>query len=201
MRIRLASTVLACWLTPAVPAAGFLLAALSSSGAAHASVAREASLRHLVTVADLAVAGISEEATSVWEEIPEGGKRIVTYTRVHVEDRAFGDSSSDVWVRTLGGVVGNIGQHVEGEASLALGQRTVLFLRAREDGTHGVVEMAQGHYVVQEEKAVPRLKASPRMGTLVKATADLVPARAALVGRALPEALTLIKSERKAAGK
>jgi hypothetical protein len=54
---------------------------------------------------------------------------------------------------------------------------------------------------VQEEKAVPRLKASPRMGTLVKATADLVPARAALVGRALPEALTLIKSERKAAGK
>lgn len=163
---------------------------------AEAALARAATLRHLVTVADLVVEGTPMENTSVWEEIPGSGKRIVTYTRVEIAQSVYGKGSKDVWVRTLGGVVGNIGQRVDGEAVLVPGERAVLFLKALPEGPHAVVEMAQGHYLVKTADNAPRLHPSPRVGGLVAGEGK--PAHLVLGQKIVPEAIDLIRAERKA---
>jgi hypothetical protein len=63
--------------------------------------------------------------TSVWE-----GGRIVTYTDAHVDEPVAGAPLAEhVWVRTLGGDVGRLGQLVEGEAVFTVGRPSLVFLR------------------------------------------------------------------------
>jgi hypothetical protein len=50
-------------------------------------------------------------------------------------------AGDDVWIRTLGGVVGNVGQQVDGEAVLRVGQTSLLFLSAH---AQSVVVTARG---------------------------------------------------------
>lgn len=197
---------------------------------AEATLAREITLRQLVVRADLAVIVTPEESTAVWEDLEGGGKRIVTYTRLRVGETVFGPaggaaSSKDVWVRTLGGIVGEIGQQVEGEAEFRTGERSLVFLLHRGDGTHVVIDMAQGHYPITApitapvtapavpppasapggppvavSPAVPRLRLSPRLGGLVKQETISPLARVLLHDRPLVEAIKLLRDERKAAG-
>ena len=191
---------------------------------AEATLAREITLRQLVVRADLAVLVTPEEATAVWEDIEGGGKRIVTYTRLRVGETVFGPAdgaafSKDVWVRTLGGIVGEIGQQVEGEAEFRSGERSLVFLLHRGDGTHVVIDMAQGQYPVTAPAvspgapavppgqppaatapAVPRLRLSPRLGGLVKQETASPLARVLLRDRPLADAIKLLRDERKAAG-
>jgi hypothetical protein len=83
------------------------------------------------------------EARSVWET-----GRIYTYTRVHVDRAVAGDAKTgdEAWVRTMGGIVGNVGQIVEGEAVLAPGHPSLLFLRAGAAGTFDVTARGQGQF-------------------------------------------------------
>jgi hypothetical protein len=104
-------------------------AALALAPPAEAMLAVEASVQQLVAESDMAVDAMPEESYSTWEDIPKVGRRIVTYTRMRVTDAAFGDVPGEVWVRTLGGHVGDIGQRVEGEAEFSKGSRAVVFLR------------------------------------------------------------------------
>lgn len=87
------------------------------------------------------------EQHAVWE-----GSRIVTYTRVHMESAVAGElkTSSDTWVVTLGGVVGEIGQSVDGEAVLRLGVPSLLFLRPdpSSTGVHIVTARGQGQFPI-----------------------------------------------------
>jgi hypothetical protein len=79
----------------------------------------------LVSQSSAAVFVTPVTQTSVWE-----AGRIFTYTDVHVDTRVAGARlADDVWVRTMGGEVGHIGQEVEGEAVLTIGRPTLLFLR------------------------------------------------------------------------
>src|SRR5580698_3412426 len=56
--------------------------------------------------------------TAVWE-----AGRLVTYTDLHVDTSVAGAGLADeVWVRTLGGAVGRIGQSVAGEAVFTVGR-------------------------------------------------------------------------------
>src|SRR5262245_41457604 len=85
-------------------------------GAAQAGVARPGPLRDLVRASRWVVVGTPLEAIGRWEEVGKS-QRIVTYHRIRV-DRSLGSkasSESELWVRTLGGRVGNIGQVVHGE--------------------------------------------------------------------------------------
>ena len=61
-------------------------------------------------------------ATSVWEN-----GRIATYTRAHVDRVLAGSASNEVWIKTLGGAVGDVGQNVDGEAVLRPGRQSVVF--------------------------------------------------------------------------
>lgn len=205
---RVRGALAALTLTPlAAPVAAGSLVFVALSGAAvqaDASLHLEVTLDHLVKISDLAVEGIPEESRSLWEEVPGGGRRIVTYTRVHVAQAAYGDAGKDVWVRTLGGQVGDVGQKVEGEALLVPGERSVLFLKTFPDGPSRVVEMAQGQYLVRPEAKIDRLLLSPYLGKVLPSRDEKERSRAARVllhGRPLGEAIAAIRLARKDAGR
>jgi len=83
------------------------------------------------------------EARSVWED-----GRVVTYTHVRVDRPIAGElgAGSDAWVRTMGGVAGKVGQLVEGEAVLARGRSSLLFLHPGPAGTLAVTARGQGQF-------------------------------------------------------
>ncbi len=60
------------------------------------------------------------EQRSQWEELG-GARRIVTYTRLSIDRPVAGQPDGEIWVRTLGGAVGDIGQQVSGDAQLKIG--------------------------------------------------------------------------------
>ena len=104
-------------------------------------------------------------ATSVWES-----GRIYTYTQVHVDRAVAGDAAgaTDVWVRTMGGIVGNLGQVVDGEAVLTMGRPALLFLHPGPAGTLQVTARGQGQFpLVVDAKSVSRLSRSSSVGGLV----------------------------------
>ena len=102
-----------------------------------------------------------------------------------------GNPQPEVWVRTLGGHVGDIGQHVDGEAVLMPSRPGLFFLRELPGGTHAPGEarfrllspMGLGHMV-------PKLGASQ--------AADRPPARTELVGRTLDDVAKIVVAERHA---
>jgi hypothetical protein len=108
------------------------------------------------------------EGRSVWE-----GDRIYTYTHVRVDRGVAGEltTGDDAWVRTMGGVVGKVGQVVDGEPVLTRGQSSLLFLHgipARPAGAYDVTARGQGQFpVVTDEKTPPRLVRSTSAGGLV----------------------------------
>ena len=162
------------------------------TGAANAGVARPVALRDLVRESRWVVVGTSIEAVSRWETVGKS-ERIVTYHRIRI-DRALGSkapSESEVWVRTLGGRVGSIGQIVHGEAMVTRGEGAVLFLAPAKDGILGVTAMSQGHFPLQlDARGVQRLAVSPRLSHLVGRGPSAV---RRLVGRSVVEADDLVK--------
>ena len=158
---------------------------------ARAGLARPIGLSELVRTSRHAVVGIPREAFSRWEVIGRG-RRIVTHTRLGVDRLVSGVQVSDgeLWVRTLGGRVGNIGQVVEGEALLRLGERALVFLAPSPDSVLHVTALAQGHYPLRADSAgVERLMPSPRLSALLKGEESAV---RTLVGRRLVEAIDLV---------
>ncbi|HEX7601730.1 MAG TPA: hypothetical protein VF316_09000 [Polyangiaceae bacterium] len=118
------------------------------------------------------------EAHAVWED-----GRIYTYTRVHVDVAVAGSlaGGSDVWVQTMGGEIGDIGQLVEGEAVLVPGKSSMLFLKPAQSGTFVVTARGQGQFPVRIDPATRVAKVNrnrvagvlltPRPGTVARAQA------------------------------
>jgi hypothetical protein len=133
---------------------------------AMASVSVAVSWDGLLALSTNAVVVTPTESLSVWE-----GGRIYTYTRVRVDRAVAGDLSagSEAWVRTMGGIVGPIGQAVEGEAVLAPGLSCLLFLRPGPAGTFEVTARGQGQYAVvaDDPSLPPRIARSHAVGMLV----------------------------------
>jgi hypothetical protein len=132
-------------------------------------------LVHASTVAAL-VTPISQR--SLWE-----AGRIVTYTEVQVDEILGGAvGGGALWVRTLGGEVGTVGQLVDGEPVLSVGRPALLFLhpahaissapspveRPQLPGTFVVTARAQGQFpVVVDEHHELRLHRSSAVGFTV----------------------------------
>ena len=164
---------------------------------AEASVSVLMSLDEMVAASTSVVLGTAAEKKSQWEELA-GGKRIVTYTKIKIDRSLAGSAGSEVWVRTLGGAVDKIGQAVSGEAQIATGSKSVLFLMKRGDVTV-VTGMAQGHFpVVADDKGVSRLRSSPDAGTQVRTPGPTIAARDLLVGQTVDVAAAAISKARKA---
>jgi hypothetical protein len=167
------------------------LVTLLAGSAAYASVVRPLSLAELVQASQHVLVVTALQGHSVWEKVA-GRKRIVTYTRLAVEETvALAQPDSEVMVRTLGGNVGDIGQIVHGEAALVVGQRALAFLRRRDDASLGITAMSQGHYpTLPDAKGALRLTASPRLAELFGPKGSAAVTR--LVGRTLAEARQLV---------
>jgi hypothetical protein len=180
-----------------------------SPRSAAASTFVELSLAELVSKSTLVVAVTPLDSRSLWEDSEGGhGRRIITYTRVRVDRILDGQVSGEIWVRTLGGQVDDIGQHVEGEAVLPAEKPLLLFLRARPDGTHAVVGMGQGNYPLEAPSAGGPLRIVPpralgRLVSKVQAQGQValsqsdLPARLALAGQTLDAAAKLVQAERR----
>ncbi|AUX23455.1 hypothetical protein SOCEGT47_039800 [Sorangium cellulosum] len=174
---------------------------LSGPREAHAAVSIQLSLDELVSFTSYVVVATATEQRSQWEEIG-GARRIVTYTRLTVDRAVAGQPDADVWVRTLGGVVGDVGQQVSGDAHIKLGTQAMLFL-TRAGSAVVVSGMAQGHYPVVDgaeprgltggpRVAVRRLAPSPDSGTLLPRPGPSISAREQLVGATLDAAIDLV---------
>jgi hypothetical protein len=122
------------------------LAAVLLPSDASASVSIAIKFDELVKDADVVAIVTAGESQSIWEE-----GRIYTYTKVKVDQGVAGDigAGADGWVRTMGGVVGKIGQMVDGEPVFTTGKQSLLFLhKFRGDGIFEVSARAQGQYPI-----------------------------------------------------
>jgi hypothetical protein len=142
------------------------LAAATVATDASASVMIAVPFDSLVKDADAVAVVVPQDAKSVWEE-----GRIYTYTRVKIEQGVAGDTSGgEVWIRTMGGVVGKVGQMVDGEPVFTAQKSNLLFLRKfKAGGTWEVSARAQGQYpvVFDEAKKTKRLTRSANVGVLL----------------------------------
>src|SRR5215813_5974666 len=120
-----------------------LLAVLLLAVPARASVVEPLDLPALSRGADLIVRGQVVRAVSTWD-----GDHIVTRSTIEVRRVWKGRAGRTVVVRTLGGVVGTIGQKAPGEASLAPGEEVILFLEAAGGGEFLPAGMALGKFAV-----------------------------------------------------
>lgn len=151
---------LGAWVSVAV-------AASTASVDARASVSIQITWEGLIHDSSAAVVATSVETLSVWEN-----GRIYTYARVQVDRAVAGDlpTGAQVWVRTMGGVVGKIGQMVEGEAVLSTGETGLLFLHPGPVGAYVVTARGQGQFPLvpsADPKAPPHLVRSNAAGALV----------------------------------
>ncbi len=140
-------------------------AALSITTDAPASVSIAVTFDGLVRETSLSAVVTPLEQRSAWEN-----GRIYTFTRVNI-DRVLARATpvpaspttpTEAWVRTMGGIVGKIGQAVDGEAVLTIGRPSLLFLHPGPPGTLEVTARGQGQFpiVVDDKKATRVIRAS-----------------------------------------
>ena len=112
-----------------------IVAMLILPAQASASSARQASLTELVELSTDIVVGQVETRESFWDK-----QRIYTKHLVSVQETWFGkQSEKTIEVLTLGGVVGNLGQSVDGSPKLEQGQQVLLFMaRDAKAGLHPI---------------------------------------------------------------
>jgi hypothetical protein len=112
------------------------------------------SVEELASAAQLVVRGRVARVTSRWSD---DGLRIFTYAEVETSSTWKGTPAPRVTVLVPGGVVGRIGQRVDGAPTFAEGEEVVAFLHRAEAGAHRVTGLAQGKFTVEAGVARPDL--------------------------------------------
>jgi hypothetical protein len=119
-------------------------------------------------LADSEIAGVVTPIgrRSLWES-----GRIYTYTEARFDRVIAGDAAlgQHVWIRTMGGVVGHVGQRVDGEAVLLPGESSLLFLQEGPAGSFEVTARGQGQFpiVVDQTGKLTRVVRSHSMGMIL----------------------------------
>lgn len=129
-------------------------AALAVAPAARAAQAVPVSVEDLALHSDLVVEGEVVDVRSAWSA---DGLRILTTAEIHPSAAWVGEARGRVKVVVPGGVVGDVGQRVDGAPSFAKGEAVVVFLRAAEAGAYRVTGLAQGKFRVEGAQARPDL--------------------------------------------
>lgn len=147
--------------------AALVAVAAASTTDASASVSIAIPFDNLVKDADMVAVVTAGEPSSVWED-----GRIYTYTKIKVDQGVAGEigAGAEGTVRTMGGVVGKIGQMVDGEPVFVSGKSSLLFLhKLKGASTFEVSARAQGQYAVvtDEAKKTRRLVKSAHAGLLL----------------------------------
>lgn len=116
--LRAGARLLVALLFTLAPAAGF------------ATVVRAATLEQLAAQTPVIVRARVGQQQARWDD---GRSRIHTFTEVLVTEALKGDVPKSLMVRQPGGVVDELGQHVDGAARFTQGEDVVLFLEAPAD--------------------------------------------------------------------
>jgi hypothetical protein len=144
--------------------AGLLLTLVARD--VRASVSLAATWEALLHESTAAVVVTPIEARAVWED-----GRIYTYTHVNVDRAIAGElaSGASPWVRTMGGVVGKIGQIVDGEPVLVPGRSSLVFLHPGPVGAFEVTARGQGQFpvVVDDPRLPARVVRSNSAGAIL----------------------------------
>ena len=173
---------------------GTLIATAVWSKASLASTARAVSLPDLVQRSSRIARATTLESSARYEDIGDT-RHIVSYSRLRVDEVLHGATDPEIWVRTLGGRVGEVGEIVHGEAELALQESSLVFLHTLPDGVQQVTAMAQGHYpLAMDDAGLPRLHASRNLAHLLGGAPSAV---AQLNGMRFSEARDLIRGARR----
>ena len=130
------------------------LAALLLSGPARAAVAVPSSVEELARDADAVVRG---RVVSKTARFTPDHRRIFTWVEVEPSSVWAGTAKGRVTVLVPGGVVGDIGQRVDGMPAFAQGEDVVVFLSGAEAGAFRVTGLAQGKFSVKDGTATPDL--------------------------------------------
>lgn len=161
-------------------------------GSAHASVSYAVDTDRLLTRAELVIRATPLDDYCTWE-----GTRIVTYTKLHVDERIAGETKeSDIWVRSLGGEVEHLAQWVDGEPVFTIGQPTLMFLGKDTSGAYVSVARAQGQMPMRFDETTKTwvTRKNPYVGVLVPRKAEAAPPSASTAGKAAtPTTKTAVK--------
>jgi hypothetical protein len=168
---------------------------LLTAAPADAAVARALGIRELVDRSKRVVVATALEQACEWQVIG-GSRRIVTLTRVRVEELVTGATpeASELMLQTLGGRVGKVGQLVDGEAELVVGENSLVFTREVLTGLYGVTAMAQGHYPIGVEARGKVLRPSRSLPALIAGKEAAVER---LRNVTLSDALNLVRGARR----
>lgn len=155
-----------------------VLSALFASPPAGASILVALDLQELAAESDRIAVG----RVVLTEPVRLGSGTIRTRCRILVEQELRGFDDSEIIVETLGGQIGTLGMRVAGAASLALGDRVVVFAKGDGGVTFRPVGMAQGVMRIKREdgrdlvspsNGGALLVRSDERGTMVKSTGPL----------------------------
>lgn len=155
-----------------------LAAAATMASDAHASVAFAMTIDDVAKAASLVARVTPIEQSSAWED-----GRIVTSTRLHVDRVVAGSGAgTEVRVRTLGGVVGDVGQLVEGEATFdpkAKSPSLVFLVPAPNGDKRGpdfaVSGRAQGQLAVEKAGSGERVRVMKTGALVRRITTERIP--------------------------
>ena len=142
------------------------LAAALFAQSAIASVSLLLRYAELVDETRVAVVVAPLRSESRWEN-----GRIYTTTTARVDKVITGrvEVGKEVTIRTLGGIVGDTGQAVEGEAVFDRDRPALVFLKSIDgDSRYHVVGRAQGQFAVETKEGIAKVRASRQVGTLLK---------------------------------
>jgi hypothetical protein len=122
---------------PSLAVSTFVLAAASM---AHATIMLRRSVDDLARESDVVAVATAGASHASWV-----GGHIVTDVALQVERTMRGvTESATVTLRLPGGIIGDVGQRVEGAATLNAGARYVVFLHRETPGRYVTVAMSQG---------------------------------------------------------
>jgi hypothetical protein len=127
---------------------------LLAAAPARAMLALPATVEDLTRSSDAVVRGKVASVSARWSE---DQRRIFTYVEVEPASVWRGAAPARVSVLVPGGVVGNIGQRVDGAPGFVQGEEVVVFLSGAEAGAFRVTGLAQGKFSVRGGAVVPQL--------------------------------------------
>ena len=147
---------------------GLILIGTLLAAPAFATTVRKMDLPALVSASDSIVQGRVESVESRWEN-----NLAYTYTSVTVDEPLKGERRRAVLIRQLGGKIGSLHMTVAGTPQFKQGDRVIVFLKRRADGTFDVVGLNQGKYEITNDFAVANVSGltlvNPKTGRMEEA--------------------------------
>ncbi len=142
-----------------------VLAAIGAPASGRASVAEALSLEELTARAEDVWLARCVGASSRYDD----RGRIVTDLVLALDDSMKGRrrAGEEAVITVLGGVVGDVGMQVPGEAHMSVGDEAILFVRTARDGRRHAVGMSQGVFPVARDRATGRATVHPGGAGLV----------------------------------